>query len=86
MDSTRKRKTVYAIIEKPGKKSYWMRIGVAWLNQDDSWNVYLDAMPFDRKLQVRDEDLRPREKANGNDHTEALPPTLGAFDDIGGIQ
>lgn len=80
MDETRKQRTVYAIIEKPGKKPFWMKIGIAFANHDSSWNVYLDAIPFERKLQIRDDELRPRPSANEN-----AAPALPSFE-AGGIQ
>jgi hypothetical protein len=42
-----------------------MRIGVAFQNKDGSTNVYLDAFPTERKLQIRDldpRDLQPRKR------------------------
>jgi hypothetical protein len=73
----RKQRIVYQIIDKPGlRKPYWMKIGIAFVNQDQSLNVYLDAIPFDRKLNIREEELRPRQVGG-----EPQP----AFD-LGGIQ
>jgi hypothetical protein len=48
---------------------FWMRLGSAFTNKDDSINVYLDALPLAGKdgkvkLQIRElteEDLRERE-------------------------
>jgi len=48
-----KMKIVYVISER-GQKSYWNRIGVAFLNQDGSINVKLDAVPVTGELQIRD--------------------------------
>jgi len=59
-------KAVFAIIEKPGGRSVWMKVGIAFTNSDQSLNIYLDAIPFDRKLQVRDEDVRPRTQSTGS--------------------
>ncbi len=36
------------------KKSIWVRIGIAFLNRDGSYNVKLDALPMNGTLQVRD--------------------------------
>lgn len=47
-------KAVYTIIEKPGDKSIWIRIGWAHVNRDGSYNLTLDALPVNGKLQVRD--------------------------------
>lgn len=44
-------------------KGYWMRIGTAFVNQDDSINVLCDAFPKSFELQLRtldEEDLRRR--------------------------
>ncbi len=51
---------VIAHIERAnGKGSYWMRLGTAFPNKDESINVYLDAIPVDLKtcaLQLREMD------------------------------
>jgi hypothetical protein len=62
MESTTKKagKAVYTIVEKPGNKSIWVRIGWAHVNQDGSYNITLDALPVSGKLQVRD--WEPREE------------------------
>jgi hypothetical protein len=66
-------KSVYAILEKPGKRTYWMKVGIAFLNHDQSWNVYLDVLPLDGKLQIRDEDQRPRNQAAASGAERPLP-------------
>ena len=48
------RKNVYTIIEKEGRKPFWMRIGSAFVNRDGSLNVRLAALPVDGKLHIRD--------------------------------
>ena len=63
MESTR-RKKVLCPLDRNGK-TFWMRIGSAFINKDGSTNVYLDAYPTDRKLQIRDldaRDLQPRKR------------------------
>jgi hypothetical protein len=45
-------------------RTFWMRLGSAYQNADGSYNVYLDALPVNRKLQLREldeKDTRPRE-------------------------
>lgn len=37
-------------------KTHWMRGGISFVNKDGSWNVYLDVLPKDGKLQIRDFD------------------------------
>ena len=47
----------YNIVERgegSGKKSYWNRIGSAFLNHDGSWNIYLEALPVNGKVQIRE--------------------------------
>lgn len=48
-----KMKIVYNIVERNGK-SYWNRIGVAFVNQDGSINVKLDSFPINGEMQIRD--------------------------------
>ena len=63
--------------EKTGKK-YWMRLGSAYTNRDGSLNVYLDALPVTRQLQIRELNDRDRERmaqarANGGAGGDNLP-------------
>ena len=54
------RKAVYTIIESGGgNKSRWVRIGIAFVNRDGSYNVVLDALPVTGTLHIRD--FPPRE-------------------------
>ncbi|MCS6797822.1 MAG: hypothetical protein NZ898_04730 [Myxococcota bacterium] len=58
-------KVVYTIVER-GQKKHWVRIGAAYTNRDGSLNVYLDAVPTNGQLQIRD--YRPfdeRGRSNG---------------------
>jgi hypothetical protein len=57
MDQARKMKTVYTVVDR-GQKSYWVRIGVGFENQDGSLNLKLDAVPTNGTLQVRDWEAR----------------------------
>ncbi|MBF0105783.1 MAG: hypothetical protein HQM16_10710 [Deltaproteobacteria bacterium] len=56
MNTSTKIKDVYVIAESQNKedKSRWTKIGVAFLNKDDSINVILDAVPITGKLHIRD--------------------------------
>jgi hypothetical protein len=75
---------VISPIERRNGEKYWMRLGSAFTNKDDSINVYLDAMPLgkDFHLQLRElteEDLAPRGDRNGqraafNMPSNASPP------------
>ena len=46
---------VFAITER-GDKSYWTKIGVAFVNRDKSITVQLEAFPVSGKLQIRSEE------------------------------
>ncbi len=47
-------KDVYSIINQAAGNSRWMKIGTAFVNQDDSLNVLLDALPVNGKIHIRD--------------------------------
>lgn len=64
MDAS-KMKMVYVINER-GNKSYFSRIGVAFVNGDGSLNVKLEAVPINGELHIRD--YVPREE------TANVPP------------
>jgi len=51
------RKSVYAITER-GEKSFWTKIGVAYVNSDRSLTCKLDALPVSGTLQIRDDEPR----------------------------
>ena len=54
-----KRLQVFSIKEQKdrgdGKTEFWVRAGTAWVNRDGSMNVYLDVLPLDGKLHVREQ-------------------------------
>jgi hypothetical protein len=53
-----------------------MRVGTGFPNKDQSINLYLDAMPFNHKLQIRemeDEDFAPRGRRR--EEASAAPPS-----------
>ena len=76
MNPQKKMYKVIHAVEKKGGGTYWMRVGSAFTNRDDSINLYLDAIPAPNgkslryELQIREldaEDLRRREAAaSGN--------------------
>ena len=64
---------VYTIVERPrDRRKVWVRIGAAFRNHDGSTNVYLDAMPTNGQLQIRE----PRASELPNTDTPA-PDTGG---------
>lgn len=56
-----KRLTVFSIKDTADKRSVWVKAGSAWVNRDGSLNVYLDVLPLEGRLHVREwkEDARP---------------------------
>ncbi len=52
MDNS-KMKIVYVITQR-NNKSYWNRVGVAFVNGDGSINVKLEAVPVSGEMQIRD--------------------------------
>lgn len=67
-----KHKVVYTIIDKgPDRKGFFLRIGTAFVNRDQSWNVKLDAIPVNGTLHIRDyvPDDRPVGRRNDNDQS-----------------
>ena len=61
MDDPNKKKKVLCPVTKEGK-TYWMKMGIAFVNKDNSLNVYLDCLPTNGKLHVRDWDDGPGER------------------------
>jgi hypothetical protein len=54
-ESERKFKMVYTIVEqRSGKKPFWVKVGIAFVNRDGSMNVRLDAFPQNGTLHIRD--------------------------------
>ena len=51
-----KRLDVFTIIEQESaeKKSIWIKIGVAFVNRDDSLSISLNALPTNGRLHVRE--------------------------------
>jgi hypothetical protein len=47
--------TVYTIVERERDgKSFWLKIGAAFVNRDGSLHVKLDAMPTNGQLHIRE--------------------------------
>jgi hypothetical protein len=62
----RKPWAAYNIVER-GEKHFWNRVGSAFKNRDGSYNIYLDALPRDGKIQIREirDDDREQRKERG---------------------
>jgi len=48
-----KMKVAY-VITKRGNRSFWNRVGVAFVNSDGSLNVKLESQPVNGEVQIRD--------------------------------
>lgn len=53
MSTTPKRMAVFSLRTHEGK-TVWTRAGSAWTNSDGSINVFLDVLPIDGKLHLRE--------------------------------
>lgn len=68
-------------VEGKNGKTFWIRIGNAFINRDGSTNVYLNAYPTSGKLQIRPIDDGPpghgpdmsAAQAHGDPARESLP-------------
>ncbi len=71
---TKNLQAVYTVIKKADGKDLWLRIGSAFVNRDGSLNVFLDAMPTNGRLQIREYQPRdgaaprPREQPAAREH------------------
>lgn len=57
------KKKVLCPIEGRDGKTHWRTLGVGWINKDNSINLYLDGLPHNGRLQIRDWD---EQKAESN--------------------
>src|SRR5438270_11872963 len=48
------RYTVFSIRTTKNNETIWVRAGVAYVNRDQSMNLYLDVLPMEGKLHVRE--------------------------------
>lgn len=68
MEERKRRKVLCPVQNEKTGRTYWMKLGIAFENRDGSTNIYLDALPVNGKLQLREFDerdaaaeFRPRE-------------------------
>lgn len=74
-------KVICPVEKKDGTGTHWARLGVAYGNKDESINLYLDSLPLNGKLQLREwteEELRERDQRRANSASRSslanLPP------------
>jgi hypothetical protein len=66
-----KKRSIYTIVQRAGR-TLWIRVGIGFVNRDDSINLYLDALPVSGQLQVRQ--YRRRDEAAPNQPGLQLAP------------
>lgn len=68
-------KVLSPVVGRNGK-TFWIRIGNAFVNRDGSTNVYLNAYPTSGKLQIREFDDRDRSPRSPDamEMADTLPP------------
>ena len=87
-------KVICPVEKKDGTGTHWSRLGIAYGNKDESINLYLDSLPLNGKLQLREfteEELRERDQRRaGYQNRSSLgdlpPPPAAASSGIGGTQ
>ncbi len=59
MNETVMIKDVYTVIEREAEqKDRWTKIGICFVNRDNSLNVILDAYPINGRLHIRDRQFK----------------------------
>lgn len=72
MLSPGKRLAVFSIRENSKGVSIWVRAGNASVNKDGSLNVYLDVLPIDGRLHVREAGEKREAASNGASRSEPV--------------
>ncbi len=54
---------VFSPVVGKDDKTHWLKLGNAFVNKDGSINVYLDGLPVNGRLQIREADPRPADEA-----------------------
>jgi len=74
---------VYTIREpkKDGEKSYWIKLGVAFKNRDESLNVILDGYPANGKLHIRKQTKKDKQEGSSQ-FDDVTTPQDGYGEDI----
>ncbi len=77
-NGTSKRLKVLCPVGK-GERTFWLSMGMAFVNRDNSINVYLDGLPVNGKLQLRDWDEPRKESPEDRDLRASLDKDPGAL-------
>ena len=62
-----RRLQVFAVKPSSNGGTVWVKAGSAWVNRDGSLNIFLDVLPLDGKLHVRDALPGPAESVPGTE-------------------
>lgn len=57
-------KAVYTIIEQENRDDFWMRLGTAFVNRDNSLTVVLNALPTNNRLHIREQPRSRQERVS----------------------
>ncbi len=61
--AARETRAVYALSER-GERTWWTRVGIGFVNADQSITIRLEAFPVSGMLQIRSDE--PREEGGGS--------------------
>lgn len=75
-----KMKICYVVEKNKEGKSFWHRIGVAFVNQDGSLSVKLQALPMGGEMQIRDYQPREGQRPTSPYASSAAPLPAGAVE------
>jgi hypothetical protein len=50
---------VFTIVETDKERALWRRVGSGFVNRDGSYNLYLDALPLNGRLHMREAESAP---------------------------
>lgn len=73
MNPNRTMKKVLCPVEGRNGKTHWLKMGIAYENKDQSWNVYLDALPTNGKLHIREWEERDASGVAGAATQDEIP-------------
>ena len=78
MQGTVMMKDVFTLPDRDGNpsevKERWTRVGIAFVNRDNSLNVILDAFPTNGRLHIRDRKARSETKQTRDASSEGYRP------------
>lgn len=62
-------KAIYGVTQRNGR-SFWTRIGTAFVNRDGSLNLLFDFVPTDTNVTIQVRDREPKEAAASSEATQ----------------